>query len=264
MLETIPYPEYRARPGLSSGFLRNLLRSPLHARYKQDHDEDSAALAFGRYVHAAVLEPETVMQRFVVKPEDMDRRTKAGRAAYEELQATGKQIVTEDEMHRGNAMRAAILKHPSASKFLRGLAPDNVEQSAFWQQGGLDCKARFDHISGEGAVVDLKTTTNANRHEFERSISQYGYHVQGCHYLNGAMACGLKVNQFIIIAVESEAPHGVAVYRLDQGYIDAAQEQIEGAFAVYKQCVKSGNWGGYPNEVQDVLCPAWMSTMEVG
>lgn len=264
MLETIPYHEYRARPGLSSGFLRNLLRSPMHAKWKQDHDEDSSALAFGRYVHAAVLEPETVMQCFIVKPEDMDRRTKAGRAAYEELQASGKQIVTTAELERGNAMCAAIMKHPAASKLLCGLAPDNVEQSAFWQQGGLECKCRFDHVSREEAIVDLKTTTNANRYEFEKSIAHYGYAVQGCHYLNGALANGLCVNQFIIIAVESEPPHGVAVYRLDQGYIDAAQEQIESAFAVYKQCIKSGNWGGYANEVQDVLCPAWMSTMEVG
>jgi hypothetical protein len=50
---------------------------------------------------------------------------------------------------------------------------------------------------------------------------------------------------------------------LDQGYIDAAQEQIESAFAMYRQCMATGNWRGYPEEVQDVLCPAWMSAEEV-
>lgn len=254
------FTDYHARPGLSSGMIRNLLRSPLHARYKKDHDEDSAALAFGRYVHAAVLEPATVMDRFVVKPEDLNRRTNAGKAAYAELEASGKQIVTADEIERGNAMRAAIMKHKAASKFMSEIK--GVEQSGFWEQGGVLCKCRLD-ANTPNTVLDLKTTTNANKREFEQSINQYGYAIQGAHYMNGAMACGLNVCQFIIIAVESEAPHGVAVYRIEQGFLDAAQELIESAFATYKRCLKTGEWGGYSEEIQDVLCPAWLSVQEV-
>jgi hypothetical protein len=68
--------EYRAREGVSSTDLKKIAKSPAHFRYWKDNPEESTpALLFGRAVHKYVLEKDKFTEEFAVAPE-VNRRAK--------------------------------------------------------------------------------------------------------------------------------------------------------------------------------------------
>ena len=77
--------EYHADLSVSRGMLNDLDRSPAHC-YALHHAPDrpiiesTAAMLAGTLLHTLVLEPDAVFQRYVVKPDDCDYRTKDGKA----------------------------------------------------------------------------------------------------------------------------------------------------------------------------------------
>ena len=70
--------EYREREGVSSSDLKKLIKSPAHFRYWKDNpQEDTPALLFGRAAHKYVLETYDFYNEFAVAP-NVDRRTTKG------------------------------------------------------------------------------------------------------------------------------------------------------------------------------------------
>lgn len=255
---SVPFTEYLAADAVSSHYLIDVLaRSPLHAQYFREHDRDTDALKFGRAFHTALLEPAELLSRYVAVPK-LDGRTKEGKAAKAAL-PTDKEHLDVTEMARIQAMVAALRGFSSARTYLQGCYA--TEQSIFWEQGGLKCKARLDGL-GNGYVMDLKTCADASALAFERSIARYGYYIQAAWYMNAARSQNLLVSEYVLIAVESEPPFGVQVFRLDEGYLEAANEKIEDALAQHRRCIKDKVWRGYPDKAHDVLCPAWLATAE--
>lgn len=90
--------------------------SPYHASAPTESKADTA-LVVGTVLHAMVLEPDSVVRRFMQCPE-LDRRTKAGRATYEGLQATsalmGQTLVQAKEWDLASRMAKAIRSHGDA------------------------------------------------------------------------------------------------------------------------------------------------------
>jgi len=256
----LSFAEYLKAPGLSSSFLRNMSRSPAHAKYLADMDRDTAALQIGRALHCAVLEPAEYGTRYRVGPQ-CDRRTKQGKAdwaAFESSCSPDCEMldVSEDMAVRG--MSAALMAHGLAGQLLRHERM-RAEQSLFWTTKGVECKARLDCITeffGEPIVLDVKTTTNAA--EFERSIVKYGYHIQCAWYLRGLKAANFTPIRFLFVAVESMPPHGVAVYELDGTFLQAANQEIDSNFERYIECVKANHWPAYSEDIRYVACPTWM------
>lgn len=253
-IENISFEEYRSRPGLNSHYLIDILKSPALAKYNKEHDQDSPALKFGRAFHTAILEPDELLNRFCVKPAEMKRTTKAGKAAYAELKKSGKAILDAYEMSRIGAMRGAVYSHPIAGAFVSKI--ELAEYSFFWKDGdGHENKARIDAVSC-GAVIDIKTCASASPRVFQRAIDNYGYALQAAHYMEAARACGFKQDTFIIIAVESEPPHQVAVFQLDPDYLDICSQKLAHARDLHAECTKTGVWPGYEEKICKVLTPA--------
>lgn len=256
----IPFAEYLKAPGLSSSFLRNMSRSPAHAKHLAETDRDSAALQIGRALHCAVLEPSCYGERLKVGPE-CDRRTKQGKADWAAFEASCSPDCEMLDSHEDLAVRgmsAALLNHGLAGQLLKHPRM-KAEQSLFWTTKGVACKARLDCLTefyGEPIVLDVKTTMNAA--EFERSIIKYGYHIQCAWYMRGLAAANFTPIRFLFVAVESMAPHGVCVYELSQEFLDVANQEINSNFERYVECVKANHWPAYQEDIRSVACPAWM------
>ena len=85
---------------LSNSMLSVLKKSPqeFHGRYiakTMPHPQPTESMSLGSCVHCLTIEPLEVMNRFVIKPNGIDRRTKEGKAQWAELQAlaVGKEII---------------------------------------------------------------------------------------------------------------------------------------------------------------------------
>lgn len=255
--------EYHRWPAASNSRLSRLLRSPAHLRaYLDEPPADTDALRQGRAIHAAVLEPDLFKERFTSAPEGLDRRTKAGKDEWAALCARFGEpnVLKATEWDMCTQIRGNVHAHSTAHGLITG--PGEVELSMLWTDPatGVLCKSRWDRHSPQlagGAIVDLKTTKDASPRAFERAILNFGYHRQAAFYLRSARVHGLPAKHFSIIAVEKKPPYAVAVYRITEGVVDAAAEQIDALLRLYADCVEHDNWPGYPDEVRDISIPAW-------
>ena len=258
----VPFGVYTAWDAASNSALGHLQRSPAHLRaYLEEPPADTEALALGRAVHAAILEPE-LFARSYVRGVDGDGRTKAVKDARAQLaldypRAT---VLRPAEYDTCIRMRDSVHAHGRAAGMLAG--DGACELSAVWNDPatGVRCKARFDRHSIDlpgGVIVDVKTTRDASRRAFERSIFAFGYHRQAAMYLEAARVLDVPARHFVLIAIEKEPPYAVAVYRLTEGAIDAGAEQMRALLARYRVCRETGEWPGYPDEVQDIALPPW-------
>lgn len=136
------------------------------------------------------------------------------------------------------------------------------EVSVFADVDGVPCRARFDALSEEtknGVYgIDLKTTDDATKMGFERSVSRFGYFVQEAHYKDVYKAAvGTPVDNFFIIAAEKTAPYEVAVFQIEPFWVDMGHKKAARAREIFAECTATGEWPGYTTETQELNAPAW-------
>lgn len=252
---------YHKLPANSPSRLKLLARSAAHyydAYLAPDREvqEPTPAMQVGTALHTAVLEPDLWDSTVAVPPQQFDRRTKVGRelAAEFERENAGRIVLAPDDADRVRRMADAVRRHPAA-RFLLDL-PGRREASYTWSDvaTGLPCKARPDwHSEDHRLVVDVKTTKDASRSEFARSIAGFDYHVQAAW--NRA---ALGAEQFLTIAVENVRPFAVAVYPASPAMIAAGDRRIAAALQLLAQCHAEGRWPGYGDLVQEPIeLPGW-------
>lgn len=246
--------QYRNMRGVSASVLKNMVRSPAHARFKMlNPTEQTPAMLLGVAAHAFTLESGSAKKLFCQRPEGM----RAGTKAYEAFLAEnpGKTELSFDAYNDAVGMSEAVLKHHIAGKLVRG---GSREVSAFWidESTELTCKARPDILREDGMIVDLKTTTDASPRAFSRQIAELGYHIQAAHYLEGINKF-VEVKDFVVIAVENKAPYEVAVYYLDFGCLEKGRDERRNLLDLYAQCKKTDIWPGYSQSLQPISLPSW-------
>ena len=191
----------------------------------------SKALAFGRAVHKAILEPCDFFSEFAIAPE-VNRRTLAGRKEWDEFAScnSGKEIITMEDYGMVAEMVKAVQDHEVAAALLCGA----VEQSFFWtdDQTGEACKCRTDCLSewnGEKYIVDYKTTDSCEDGHFERSCRKYGYKFQAGMYTEGVFQNTFDQYRFAFVAQEKKPPYAVRVYICTPEFVQQGIRQVPGA-----------------------------------
>lgn len=282
----LSFEDYHAIDAASNSRLTQIARSPAHLQsYLHQPPKSTAALEIGRAVHTAVLEPDDFAMRFCVAQQceaqlasGPKKGDQCGNPGVKFVNGTwfcgqhskglgsdeSRVVISADEHAICLGIRDSVHAHRAASALLTSNGGQEV--SAVWDytdplaELGIDlqCKARFDkHAPGFAAIVDLKTTENASRVEFERSIFKYGLHRQGAFYLDAAAALNSAANHYVLIVAEKSAPFAVAVYRLDESAISAGREQLRPLLRRYAECVESGVWPAYSEDVVDVGLPSY-------
>lgn len=250
--------DYHGGEGVSKTQLDKVAQSPAHYLYHQSHKmESTPAMQIGTATHTLILEPEKFDDEIAVLPDGIDRRTKAGKAAYAEFQevAAGKLIIKADDFDMIQRMRDAVMAHPSAAQLLTGGV---AEQSAYWvdEDTGLLCRCRPDFHVGS-ALVDLKTTKDGSPREFGRSAANMRYHVQAAFYLDGMNAAGGDVNVFGFVAMEKTPPYNVAVYTAEDAHIEKGRELYKRDLETLAEAKETGKYTGYCDEPMPLFIPQW-------
>jgi hypothetical protein len=107
-------------------------------------------------------------------------------------------------------------------------------------------------------MFDLKTTGgSADPEEWQRQlISKYAF--QSAFYQRGARAVGLHPANFLFIVIECDAPYAMSVQAAAPSLMAIVEQQVERAVTLWKRCMKSGQWPGYPMQTAFVEAPGWM------
>lgn len=220
-------------------------------------------MRFGTAVHTAVLEPETLTDRYVVVPDGVDRRTKLGKEIWEGLQAEaeakGAALISNDDFQKVLRIQSSSRTHPMSQRLL---SEGEAEVSVFWEdeETGVLCKCRPDWLMGgeNPAILDLKTTVDASPNGFMKSAYSYRYHVQAAWYLDGIQAAmGVKPDVFMFLAVEKEYPFASAFYYADDAMIEAGRAEYRKLLRLYAECDRTDQWPGYELKLQPLSLPRW-------
>jgi hypothetical protein len=251
--------EYHSHPAVSKSHLDEVARSPRHYWHRfldpqREASEPTPAMLLGSATHTRILEPHLYAAEYIVAPA-VDRRTKAGKEAWEQFQAAanGKAVLTTEQDAQIEAMARAVQDHPAAALVLS--QPGVCEASYFWtdEATGEQCKVRPDwHSECRRLIVDLKTTDDASPAGFQRSIFKWRYHVQSHWYLRG-----LGAEQFVFIAVERLPPHLVGVYVATPEMVAAGGRVADRDLARLAECRAADEWPGYSDEIVPIDLPRW-------
>ena len=248
--------EYRERDGVSSSELKKIMKSPMHYKHwKENPQEDTPALLFGRACHKYVLETYDFYNEFAVAP-NVDRRTKDGKEEWAKFVAEsyGKDIVTEEQLEIIDAMRTAAYATPFVSKLMSG----EKELSFFGvdEETGLTIKCRPDCITewnGKHILVDYKTCTDCENTKFYRDSIKFGYDLQMAYYLDILKQNTGKDYMVVIIAQEKTAPYVTNVFQLSENYLENGRELYKEMLKVYKECEETDTWYGYMRDGISIL-----------
>ena len=261
--------EYRDHPAVSRSELWGLRESPEKFKYHREHpDEPTPALIFGQLVHKLVLQAETFREDFAVAP-DADRRTKAGKEAWEAFQAdlaAGQTVVSRADFAKAAEMAQAVASHPLAARLLGLEGRGKHETPHFWTDPdtGEECKCRTDAetvIDGQLWVVDYKTTADASTEGFQREAHKYGYDFQAAMYSEGVEADTGERPRFAFVAQEKAPPYAINIFVADNDFVTRGYDIFRELLGLYHECRVTGNWYGYlgPDDTVNILeLPAWL------
>ena len=256
----MPEAEYHGGPDeLSSTGAKLLLESP--AKFKHQVLDGNRvhrdAYDLGTAVHTKVLGVGAVAVTCPVELLDSTggMRTSAAKEWKEAQQAAGIPVVSMAELSVIDAMAESVLAHPTARMLFE--REGHAEVFVFDEYLGVKRRGRFDYLLSEGGIaVDLKTSLDASVRGFAKSVVSYGYHVQRGHYLNILSRLGRDADMLFVV-VEKSAPYLTAVHRLNEQFADMGAAEALEAVDVYRRCMESGVWPGYPDEITEIQPPMY-------
>jgi hypothetical protein len=261
-LHRLPDAEYFAIDLPSSSGTKTLLNGTnAHlAAERETPREENEAFTLGAYLHALLLDPESIATNFIALG-DIDRRTKEGKAEWESAQRraglSGARIITRPLIDQARAMAQAVRENPAAAQLLNTLSEREV--TIIGEIGGRPAKAKVDGIirlAGACIVLDVKTTESASPSDFAASAAKFAYFHQAAFYRRLVEQHIGVMDDFIIIAVEKKPPYLTAVYRIPSIAIETADARIDGLVRRWWD-VAEGDRTGYEPSIQELEPPRW-------
>lgn len=246
---------YHGLDRLSASALKRLMRSPMAYRWAKDHPtEPSAAMALGTAAHTAILEPHKLLTDYAL----WDGGTRRGKA-WDEFRAAhaDRHILTRDEFDAAQAMRDAVRGFAPAMRYL---AIGEAEVTMLWDCEGHPFKCRADWVTtidGRPVIVDLKTTRDASPRRFGNDAFRLGYHVQFALYADAWEALTGQAPAFVVIAVESKAPHEPAVFRVPDDVLEQGRDDYRRLIATLDECATTNHWPPMSEAEQELTLPSY-------
>lgn len=254
-------------PSLSSSIAKKIcLESPLHAKCAHprlsgipeifEHKEN---FDIGTAAHSVLLEGDTSK---IVVVEANDWRTKAARAARDQAKQNGLVPVLRKKWYDVEAMVDAIRDdlsdHNQAFDMFKG---GNPEVTLIWEEDGVWCRARLDYLhSDHKNIDDYKTRSGtANPEAITRSVMrEEGWDIQAAWYLRGLCKLTGEIDAVFRFAVqETSRPYPTSVVALGPDLMELAERKVEYAMRVWKECLGSGEWPGYPRDICFAQAQDW-------
>ena len=226
---------YNGELYLSYSALSAFRKSPKHfIDYKIKAHEDTDSMLLGKAFHCLVLEPQKFEIEFAIAP-NIDRRTKAGKEAYEQfLQTSQDKTVLSDTLYNTAIdMACAALSNKESKALLDGL--EDKEQKVFFEKYGFKFMSVLDG-NAKDYVIDLKQIPDATPQKVQREIISRGWWLQAGMYLEGIK----EDKDYYIIAVDRQG--NVSVHLLMKGLIEYGMTEFKRLCADFEDCLSTDSW----------------------
>lgn len=252
-------------PSLSRSTIEDLLfKSPAHAKFahprlnpnfKEDHDRK---FDLGTAGHEILLEGG----ENICVIEAQDWRKKDTQEAREIALKEGKSPLLTKQYQQAVDMVSVAEKAIRGCKELgiTNLRSDGESELSYvWQEGETWLRARPDWISKDRKLIlDYKTTdASANPSDWARMAINMGYDIQTALYLRGVDALEKSSPKFVFLVQETEEPYLCSFIGLPPEFLAMGVSKVDYGIFLWRQCMASGDWPGYPSKVCWINPPPW-------
>lgn len=229
---------------IAASDIKRFLKSPAsyyYEKYLKEKKSDERHFSIGSGLHEMILEPEMFNTNYVVAPK-IDRRTKEGKAKFEEFTviSKGKTILFEDEMEMIVKMaQNALMNHT----FLELMKDSYRELSCYTTDPitGLKLKMRPDSMSKtKSTITDIKSCLDSSPKKFKNDVYSYGYSISAAYYMDF-----IKRENYVFAAMEKQAPYQVSLYTLNDEMIEYGRTQYRMALDLLKWSMDNNYWCSY-------------------
>lgn len=258
--KNMSFEDYLKFDALSNSGMEDLRKSPAHYQYsKANRTIETDAMTFGSMVHCAILEPQELDKRYIAKPKGHDGRTTKGKKFNADCEASGLSVVEAVDLVDAKRIAKEIFEFEenNLGVIVQG---SEKEFSIFWEKDGVAKKGRPDsyfELCG-GICIDVKTTRSPLLDGFEREVWNRGYHRKAAHYREGLLANNLPCKHVIFIAIDNSPGYrDFLVYLMRPDIVELGARQNDQTIKLFKDCLKSNYWPGYPKTILELGVPTW-------
>jgi hypothetical protein len=221
--------------------------------------ETKESWIFGTAFHTLILEPHLFDENYFIMPpkvlkRDNEELFNVHKQAEKEAEETKKQVLSFSEHERLRSMQEAIRSNERARKLVEAAC---YESSYFWkdEHSGLMLKARPDILNGN-IYIDLKTIDDASPHSFQKSMAQYGNHIQCAMVRDGVYELsGEKLSACINLCIETKWPHCIGIYIIDDAAIESGHIEYKNLLLDMKSCITDNTFSDY--DICTIGLPNW-------
>lgn len=263
----VPFRDYARWPYVNNSSLGPALRCGLDYKDTIDNPADDSTATesakaerrFHNLMHALILEPETVIDTFVLEP-DFESQMLYG--PYKQPKSTNEyqairakfynahrhlEIVGDD--HWVRAHTAAMNVKRKVSWMFCDEATTEVSVVSVEPETGLRTKSRIDIWRPGKFIADFKFTAFLD--EFELEIRKWDYHRQAAFYQDSMFERTGKRLPYWIVAYDAKEPHyHVRAAQLSDHAIEVGRRRYMRAMRVVARGEETGKWRGYPTTLR--------------
>lgn len=254
------------KPSINTTAARAILtQSPFHAwtqhpRLNPNYqDEESSRLDLGTIAHSLLLEKDATGIEIIRGFDDWKK--KAAQEARDAARAAGKIPVLEKDHKMVLEMVVAAMACINGSEIGEAWHEAIPEQTLIWEDNGVWCRSRTDKATPSWDVsFDYKTTEGcAHPDVWSRGcMLRYGYDLQCALAQRGIQHLVQPVRTtFIFVVQEMDPPYAVSLVALAPDWLAIAHEKIRTAMSIWKGCMRTQQWPGYPKQVAYVEAPPY-------
>jgi hypothetical protein len=280
----MPMADYLAIDALSSTPARTIIEECPRAAWwrsrlnPEREREESERMDIGTIAHSLLLEGDR-SKIAVIDPADFPAKTTGAipegwtnasiRAARDNARASGLQPVLVADMVEIDSMVTVAHEFVGSLRttepaIWRAFQPDGgrSEVTIVWDDGGTLCKLRIDRAALDyGVAIDYKTSAmSVEPDRFGRAaLSGMGYGFSAAWYCRGIKAATGAECDYVFLAQEVEAPYLCSLPGCDPARMALEKAKVATALRMWQECVRTGQWDGYPNRVCYPELPAWES-----
>jgi hypothetical protein len=269
ILRDEPIDVYHAAKAISSSKVKLFQESgpaALAAYLRGEYERpDTKAFAVGRFLDT-LLTGDDWAQRYIIKPEGIDGRTKQGKEWLAKAEADGLEVVSLEDAAWARDAREAIMAIPAAADAIEN-AIAQVSFRAKLDEWSFAVQSRPDWWVEDGLArtcfeplfPDLKTTADLPGIIEGRSIFKYGYDMQAALVRMTAGACGVMPTHHELICVTKKIPAQACVVLLTEEWLKIGERRVRGLLSRIDACARANHWPRVAEPVVEARVPGWLA-----
>lgn len=220
---------------LSYSSLKEFQKSPRHyIAYLNKQKKTSPAMELGSLIHCLLLQPEDFHLNYSIMP-NVDRRTKDGKATYEEFLAKsdGKIVITQDDYNHAFDITDNAKSNTAIAKAINGCKHFETEWRA--EIGGLPIRGFYDG-EADDYILEVKTASDAEPRTIINDFYKKGYHIQGGLYNM------VSEKPILYVILETTSPYNCYTAWATDKYINTGRKIALDLIEGFKYCMEDNGF----------------------